>query len=149
MKLIAISLITFFIISSCRRKEVFPDLAKQIEGNYSIYQASFIYSNPHKQLYDYNPKDSGQVGQITIHKIDPLSARIRMLVKKLSGEIIYDGSFDCELSRDINNKGFINFNAINNNAGAYQPDQKIVTVGTSGAIPGKYIGISASFSARR
>jgi hypothetical protein len=149
MKLVAISLIVLVTLSSCRRKEVFPDLAKQIEGSYNIFQASFVYANPHRQLFGYNPKDSAQIGQIIINKIDPLSARIRMLVKKQSGEVIYDCSFDCELSRDLNNKGFINFNALGNNAGAYQPDQKIVSVGTSGSIPGKYIGVSASFLAKR
>lgn len=149
MRSVTVLLTVLAITFSCRKKEVFPDLAKQIEGSYNVYQTSLIYTNPRRQLYDYNPKDSAQVGQVIIRKIDPLSATIRMILKKQSGEVLFDDSFQCELSRSLVNKGFIDFNALGNKGGAYHGDERIIDVGMFGTYPSKYAGMAAHFFARR
>lgn len=149
MKSTAVLLIVLVITFSCRKKEVFPDLAKQIEGSYNVYQVSLVYANPHRQLHDYNPKDSSQIGQAIIRKIDPLSATIRMILKKQSGEVIFDDSFQCELSRSLANKGFINFNALGNKGGAYHGDNRIIDVSMFGSYPSKYEGVGVYFFAKR
>lgn len=141
-------------INSCRKKEVFPDLAKQIEGSYTITETSLTYYKPSRNTGTYNPKDSAQIGQITIQKIDALSANIHTTLKKQSGEVIYDDNFYCELSRDISNKGWIKFTSLPNRGGAYIVDEiqngkNYISVGGFSTYQGQEAGIQGSFVGRR
>lgn len=151
---LSIALLVIVGIGSCRKKEVFPDLAKQIEGSYSITQASLTYYKPNRSTGTYNPKDSAQLGQITIQKIDALSANIHTVLKKQSGEVFFDDTFYCELSRDINNKGFIKFTALANKGGGYivndtqAPYPNYINISTYTIYQGQDAGISGSFFAK-
>ncbi len=151
LRLLVVSLVILGV-GSCRKKEVFPDLAEQIEGNYTIISANLSY-NSGKMTGSYNPKDSAQIGQITIQKLDALSANIHTILKKQSGEIFFEDTFYCELSRDISNKGFIKFTALENKAGAYvvndskAPYPNYISVGTQTPFKDQNSGIRGTFIA--
>lgn len=141
-------------MDSCRKKEVFPDLAKQIQGNYNITEASLTYHTTSQSTGTYNPKDSAQTGQITIQKIDALSANIRIILRKQSGEVFFDDAYHCELSRDIINKGWIKFTSLPDKAGAYFVNDtrgggSYISIGGYSAYQGKEKEIQGSFVGRR
>ncbi|WP_093835531.1 hypothetical protein [Spirosoma endophyticum] len=149
-----VAMLLFIGVGSCRKKEVFPDLAKQIEGTYTITEANLTYQSSGKTTGVYNPKDSAQTGQITIQKLDALSANIHTVLKKQSGEVFFDDTFYCELSRDISNKGFIKFTALENKGGGYIVNDtqaaypNYISVGTFSTYQGKKAVIAGSFTAK-
>lgn len=121
--LIILVALSTLLISSCRRKEVFPDLAKQMEGHYLASQVQLVYYVPtYRRTGEYNPKDSSQVGEVIIRKIDALSVHVDLSLKKQTGQILFEDNFDCELSRDINNKGWIKFYRAGGQAGSFIVD---------------------------
>ena len=132
MRLVKLSIVAIVVvICSCRSKEVFPDLAKQMQGTYSVNDVALSYASSSRSTMrstgTYNPKDSGQIGQIVIRKIDALSVNVRLLLKRQSGETLFEDNYTCELSRDIDNKGWILFNGLGDRGGAYIVDDKVVS----------------------
>ncbi len=122
VKPIALLAMCICIMCSCRKKEVFPDLAKQLQGEYSASQVTLIQYVPTVKSMEYNPKDSAQLGQITIRKLDALSVNVHLLLKKHNGQVLFEDAFDCELSRDIDNKGSIKLYTYGGQAGAFIVD---------------------------
>jgi hypothetical protein len=143
----------YFMITSCHTKEVFPDLAKQMQGDYSASDVTLSFYNPARNTGTYNPKDSAQIGQITISKIDALSVNVHLLLKKQNGEVIFEDAYDCELSRDINNKGQINFTGVGNRRGAYIIDNgqlgyNYINIGGYSTNKKQVNAVQAGFTAR-
>lgn len=145
---LTILVLLILISSACRKKEVFPDLAKEVEGKWIVYDATLMH-----QLTDsvnhYNPKDSAQIGQIIVQKIDPLRVKVSMLMKKRSGQIFYENSFESELSRDIENAGFILFHTKPGNAANYNSNTGIFSVYGVGKNKEESTGVTAWFEAKR
>jgi hypothetical protein len=83
-----------FTMSACRKKEVFPDLGKQIQGRWNIYEALIYTGIDSTGLY--NPRDSAQVGLIEVRKIDALRVQIKMSIKKDNGAIVFESGYECE-----------------------------------------------------
>lgn len=132
--------VVIILLSSCRSKEVFPDLAKQMQGSYSANQVTLVYYTPTpRTLGSYNPVDSAQIGQITIHKIDALRVNVELLLQKQTGVVVFEDHFECELSRDFDNKGSIKFNSYGGQVGAFTVDD--------GSVGYNYLGFG-SFTQR-
>ena len=143
-----ILLITLGIVSACKKKDAFPDLAKQIEGRWNIYDA-VILTSLEDSVYHYNPRDSAQVGQIQVRKIDALRVQIIMSVKKQNGSIVFEGDYECELSRDFNNEGIILFHTYPGTNGGYHINEKRFEISAVSRRDGQYTGNTAWFQAKR
>jgi hypothetical protein len=136
------------LTTACKRKETFPDLAKQIEGKWNIYDA-LILSDASDSTYHYNPRDSAQVGLIRVRKIDALRVLILMSVTQKNGVIIFEGDYECELSRDFQNEGIILLHTYPGTGGGYHIKEKYLEISASGRKEGQYTGKTAWFLARR
>ncbi|WP_159478381.1 hypothetical protein [Dyadobacter sp. 3J3] len=144
-----IFLITLGIMSACRKKDAFPDLAKQIEGRWNIYDA-VIPASLEDSIYHYNPRDSAQVALIQVRKIDPLRVQISMSVKKQNGSIIFESDYEFELSRDFNNEGIILFDTYPGAAGGgYHINEKIFEISAVSRRNEQFTGKTAWFLAKR
>ena len=103
---------------------MFPDLAKEIQGRWNIYEALIYIGSDSASRY--NPRDSAQVGFIDVRKIDALRVQILMTVKKNNGETIFQSDYECELSRDFFNEGIILFMTHPDLGGGYHTKEKYI-----------------------
>lgn len=143
-----ILLVTLGLMSACRKKDAFPDLAKQIEGRRNIYDA-YILSDVRDSTYHYNPRDSAQIAEIQVRKIDALRVQIIMSVKKQDGSVVFEGDYECELSRDFYDKDIILFHTYPGTGGEYHMSEKRFEINAVSRRNDQYTGKTAWFQARR
>lgn len=143
-----ILLVTLGLMSACRKLDAFPDLAKQIEGRWNIYDA-YILSDVRDSTYHYNPRDSAQVAEIQVRKMDALRVQIMMSVKRQNGSIVFEGDYECELSRDFHNEDIILFHTYPGTGGGYHVSEKRFEINAVSRRDEQYTGKTAWFQARR